>query len=559
MFENKHYITGISILKLQMLFHYSRNNNVDSLCRDSMVLFNDIFQLFEKIKPAGNNNYRQVWFKIPRGKYTDGGFKNDEEACEYFEVDNPSELVAAFESWFPREEYWLEIESICDDGFRLLRIGNLVITIASKDNTSSDRQEYDYSAILSWVKKGLTETIEECRDGDYNNRVDRELPYTLRYGVISRKKLWDHHPEYRQHNLKDLSQKEVQNFIELLQREKRTTTTPERIKEMTFRRYFEFAAKAFDAAGLRIEGATSFTLFERYGEDFGGRIVQSVDHDSPQDFLRYYNGELRAGGHPWGLLRGSSRSRIMLYPQMDDKGFYFVFAGNPNWSIYEMVKMYSALYEAGLPVIFSQARETISYLLEEDLVGIVTENDMCVYCQSAFSEKINDFYHFQLEQDIPIKNLITWQPVHKVYLLDENGNAIMTEALGYVRYEKQDDRYGEIANTAAEHITQYCYQKGYPLVDLYRDFGSGHDRNRGEIEYILSHLGTHLFDVLIVDAVEHIGLDAGFLLEFVRALNENGKKIYEAQRDIEVTPEIIKADFSGGIYDCQKPNSMQAL
>lgn len=539
MTENKHYIEGMSILRLDRFMHNRVNNKASHLSPASMEIYNDIFQLFARIKPTGSNHYRQVWFKVPRGTYTDYGFANDKEACEYFEIDSPSKLKDTFEEWFPRSEYWLGIESVSDNGFRMLRIGEFTITIDSDCRHDEDWREHNYSELLAWVKKGLEETIAECEAGSYNDRIERELPYTLRYGVIRRRELWDHHPEYRQHQLKNLTEEEIQDIIELLKKNMDSSIPTERIKDMTFRQYFEYAAIAFKAAGFTVEGSTPFSLFACYGEDFGGRILQNVDHDSAENFLKFYNGEWRAGGHPWGFMRGSSRSRIMLYPKLDEGGYYFVFSGNPNWSIYEIVKMYSALYAAGLPILFCRPQETLSYLLEEDLVGFVTENDLRVYCQLAFKEHINDFYYFCPEEDEAIKSRINWQPVRKVYLLDSKRDAVTTEAVGYVRYEKSEDRYSTKTNETAKRISQYCHQKGYTLMDMYRDLGDGHEKDRAEIEYILSHLDIHLFDVLVVDTVKDISLDGDFLVDFIRTLNEHGRKVYEVRRDMEITIEVL--------------------
>ncbi len=76
-------------------------------------------------------------------------------------------------------------------------------------------------------------------------------------------------------------------------------------------------------------------------------------------------------------------------------------------------------------------------------------------------------------------------------------------------------------------------------MDLYRDWSKG-DEFSGEIEYIRTHLEIRLFHVLIVDTIDHLGKDPDFLVRFVTLLNENGKKVYEVERDIEISPELIR-------------------
>lgn len=161
---------------------------------------------------------------------------------------------------------------------------------------------------------------------------------------------------------------------------------------------------------MEAEGKTPYEQFECYGEDFGGHILRDLDKNSHEDFLRYFNGELRMGGHPWGLRRGSSRTRIMLVPQKDEEGWYFTFSGNPNWNAYEMVKMYLALKDCGCPVRFVMRQETLRYLREEDLVGIVPINQICAYCHRDFpGMEVNDFRHLD-ESCEELKEQIQWLP-----------------------------------------------------------------------------------------------------------------------------------------------------
>ncbi len=264
----------------------------------------------------------------------------------------------------------------------------------------------------------MRKIIAECEKGTYNDRIDKELPYTKRYGVVQRKVLWDNCPEYRKHHLKTLTQEEIDRFISFLREETGQPPT-RRIKDMTFNQYFDYAAKAFENMGIRTEGATSRDLFECYGEDFGGRLFDNVDLDSPKDFYRFYNGEWRMGGHPWGLHRGTSRSRVMLQPQLDNDGYYFIFSGDPNWCIFEMVKLYLGLKNAGLPMAFAMPKVSVAYLLEEDKVGFVMDDEPLLYCHSDFKEYIDDFYHYG-EENEPIKDIIEWYPVEHITLKESN-------------------------------------------------------------------------------------------------------------------------------------------
>ncbi len=382
-----------------------------NITSESKKIFNEIFDILKRIKPSGDRNYRQAWFKVPRGYCLDG-FEDVEDALDYYDIKDESKLQSEYEKDYPSEFYWFQLESIEDDYARALQIDRFFVV--EEANPIHNNLECDLTEILTWIKKMLLEVIKECEDGTYNSKVINELPYAKRYGVISRKDFWACCPDRKQYALKDLTEDEISKFIDIIQSEPKIPK--DRIKDMTFNQYFKFAITAHKNAGLNIdENATLFRQFERNAEDFGGRILDDLDHDSPDDFYRFYKGEWRMGGHPWGLLRGSSRTRIMLWPELDGNEYYFRFSGNPNWSIYEMIKMYMALKSAGLPVSFCDADEAIAYLKAEDFVGFVSEDDTPVYCQNKFKEAVGDFYHFD-ENNLKMKELVRWYPVDEILL-----------------------------------------------------------------------------------------------------------------------------------------------
>lgn len=247
------------------------------------------------------------------------------------------------------------------------------------------------------------------------------LKYLVIGGAYSVDKFWrlrrgdgwwpDEQPSQEtKHVLKDLTQAEIDRFISIVETEGDDYIPVKRLRNVTFNQYLQYASYAFQGAGFDVTGKTPFEQFERYGEDFGGHVLRDLNMDSYSDFLRYFNDEFRMDGHPWGLRRGSSRTRIMLIPKRDEDGWYFIFSGNPNWNVYEMVKMYLALKDCGCPVRFVMGQETIRYLREEDLVGIVPAERICAYCQSSFpGMEVNDFRHLD-ESCEELQKQIEWLP-----------------------------------------------------------------------------------------------------------------------------------------------------
>ena len=188
---------------------------------------------------------------------------------------------------------------------------------------------------------------------------------------------------------------------------------------MTFNKYFAMAYECFKSLGFDVDNDI-FRTFERYGEDFGGRLFDEIDFDSEQDFDDVYSErKVGGGGHPWGILRGSSRTRIMLYPMKTENGYIFRLAGNPNWSIRDIVKSYITLKKINAPVFFNNTAETTAYLKEEDLVGFVPITRVPVYCQSEFNEKVNDFRQYWESAYNKIKDLIAWQEIDEVKLSNQ--------------------------------------------------------------------------------------------------------------------------------------------
>ena len=391
------------------------HSDINALNTASLIWFDEIFKLLEQIEAIGDNELKQFWVKIPRGSLVDYGFEDENEALEYFNVSGKSELQATFESNYPEPFYWYKICAVKYKSNRVLRINRFTINLQPNiKKETSELLTFDCSELLSWVVDAIKDVIYKCKLGVYNDYIQAELPYTKRYGVTSRKILWDLCPEYRKSELKDLTKEEIEYFIEVISSEEKIPS--ERIKDMTFNKYFEFAALSFKNARLKVEGDTLLEQFVMHGEDFGVWNFKGIDLDSPDDFYKFLKERPSRGGHPWGLRRGTSRSRIMLHPRVDENGYYFTYSGNPNWNVYEMVKMYLPLKEAGLPVVFLCPEDTIDYLREQDKIGFVPDDELTVYQQSEFKERIDDFYHYDPKAHEAIKGLIEWYPEKLVKL-----------------------------------------------------------------------------------------------------------------------------------------------
>lgn len=399
------------------------NETVYKLEPNSMRLFNEIMGMLRNVKPMrSDNNYVRIWVSEERGTIADMRFDNLEDAMYYFEVDNEEDLGKAFLERYPDEKYWFLLESLYNKDGRILILNRFTICIYNEIPEHIDKSERDCSFYLQWVKDVLTVALKRAEDGSYLETVEKELPYNLRYGTISRKELYKRRPSYKQSILKDLTDEEIERFIQTIEEEGEDYIPEGRIKDMTFNMYFDYASKAYTAAGYITMGMTSYEQFNRYGEDFGGHILENLPHDTPEGFMSYYDDKNHMGGHPWGLVRGSSRTRIFLWPRQTEEGFYFAFSGNEVFMAYEMVKMYMALKESGMPIRFcGSKKEIIKYLRQDDLIGIVPTYEIALYRQHEFpNQDVEDFMHFYPDEDEDIADAIEWQPIMPIVFKSDN-------------------------------------------------------------------------------------------------------------------------------------------
>lgn len=396
-------------MKAPEIFRYTNwKSEIKRLNVPSIKLVDEVFGLLEKIERI-NDEAWFLWLNAERGTFT------EYKKSKHYNSDIGTKK--GFLEYYPNEIVWIPLLAVKNNYIKFIRISSLALAVENIPHVH-DSFDYDLSDLLEWVKEALQKTIEELKNGTYNDKVRSELPYEQRYGTINRKIFWEHYPRDKENSLEDLTEKEIREFMSIIENETDDYIPNNPIKHMTFNKYFAMAYDCFKSLGFDIDDDI-FRTFERYGEDFGGRLFDEIDFDSEQDFDDVYSErKVGGGGHPWGILRGSSRTRIMLYPMKTENGYIFRLAGNPNWSIRDIVKSYITLKKINAPVFFNNTAETIAYLKEEDLVGFVPITRLPVYCQSEFNEKVNDFRQYWESDYKKIKDLIKWQEIDEVKLLN---------------------------------------------------------------------------------------------------------------------------------------------
>lgn len=374
----------------------------------SMNIYDDIIRMMSRI---GNTSeiHKMLWLTDARETF--------EEYKHYKWSDETIKSKKKFLSCYPDDPLWFAFHVVNDEYGKMMSLNNLEFMLTA-DAVGDDVSGVDCVGILEWIRDRVREAIVELEKGTYNEKVAKSLPYKYRYGTILRKTYWDNFPESRKKEYGDVSEEERERFLAFILNEDKDRVIKNCIKDMTFRKYFEMLYPCYLAMEKEVPDKPERAFF-RFAEDFGGGILeQCIDYDSPQDFDDFLHEKFgRWGGHPWGIVRGSSRTRIYLDPKHTENGYYFSFSGNPNWNIRGIIKSYLALKDAGVPFIFPCPEETIAYIKEEDLIGFVSCDDLPVYCQQSFpGTTVNDFKHYDEKYHKKIMDLIEWQPIEEVKL-----------------------------------------------------------------------------------------------------------------------------------------------
>ena len=205
------------------------SNTIRNLDKASLTLMDEILDLVKNIEAKDDESPRYLWITEQRGTL-----------AEYKKCKNYNDEIRTkkdFQAYFPYEKIWLEFCGLHNRYAKLICINKLRFEIDTREDYVQDSFCYDFTEILTWLKEKVEATIQEIKDGTYNDKVWNELPYEYRYGTISRKVYYDHFPEAREEDFNGITEEEKQRFLQIVANENRNIT--ERFKDMTFNKYFE--------------------------------------------------------------------------------------------------------------------------------------------------------------------------------------------------------------------------------------------------------------------------------------------------------------------------------
>lgn len=334
-----------------------------------------LFSLTEKLEPVNDDGARSLFLRAERRE------PEDWMTFRVWKQDNPhgrkKEYLEEWSDWFPDEYCWYRLTTyrFTKKGrtYEAIWLGGSMVFEYDDSRKKRDWPDSDISWILAWAVDAVHDAIHDLVRGAYNETVRRELPYTLRVGTITGKRLWDVFPELEKELKGPFSEKDLVEFDRCAreQNDDRPHITAGRIREMTANDFYRCCALGYKAMGY--EG-TDLSPKEQYLRNADGRDegLSEIDPDSPEAFRDWLHDRTHSGGHPWEVCRGGNSTHIDLYVGDDDgEGYYLGLGGSSYGRTVEVVQFYLALHRAGLPVYLWDAKLIADRMRGDDIVGVV--------------------------------------------------------------------------------------------------------------------------------------------------------------------------------------------
>ena len=384
--------------------------------KKTLEAIDKVYAILEAVEPCGEDNRRELWLKAERGTiedYDDYERLKDEEVIENYE-----EFEKMWHDEYPDEISWYHLVTIERNDYRAMFLGRELI-YQSRILEAHSSYEYNVEELFVWMQDAVKKCIVQMQEETYNDEVNNNLNARQRTGTMSRKDYWDIFPERKDSYLSDITDAEVKKFVSYISEQHGNKPVGSYLDEMTAGKFYEFCSMGYKAN--KYEHLEGLTAKEQYYKMADGRDngLSEIDGESPSAFADWLNDLQRKGGHPWEVCRGGNSTHVGLYVHHNENGYYLAVAGK-SWSrSVEAIKFYNVLRDSGTAVYLYEAKGITDRLLGQDIVGIVPENVIPVYCEQWFPEmKILDFMNLPYENEPYEKMLekIVWLPEEKQYL-----------------------------------------------------------------------------------------------------------------------------------------------
>ena len=406
-----------------------RNNslNAPDLTEESIAALAELFVELGRFAPNGRHDTRVLYISADRGPIED--FGDYEEMLEYEMVKDRKDYEEQWRAYYPDEVKWYRLTAIEDNayGYQCDHLGERFFISRSND-TKAIPYGNDFVKLLHWLTGKVRECADEVRHGTYNSRRAGEVPKSHFTGVISRKDFWNIYKKERKEYLAEFSKQDIDEFLQwAASPEADEKNEPKDTIRMTAGLFYQCCAWGYEAN--HYEGCGKFTPRELYDKHADGRDegLGKIDENSPDAFDYWYK-HPDYGGHPWEVCRGGNSTHVSLYV-CDGKngGYYLRVEGKSFGRSAEAIKFFLALRRHGMPVILSDARGLAARITETDVIGIVPEGVLPVYCESWFPRNdILDFMNLPFENNSRRAKIIAkaqWYPLEQARLKDADGES----------------------------------------------------------------------------------------------------------------------------------------
>lgn len=448
----------ITAPQLDRLLRYFDRDHMNPSAPTSKIAaaMDPLFAALADLAPLEKNDEaKALWIEVPRGMIEN--YDSYEDLLEWGEVESYAEYENMWHEDYPDETCWYElviVESFDRDGklrFRAVAFGDKTIISADMDEDPNGdeffRAEDQAVELCSFLTFLAEDAMEKVRNGTYNDRINTELPYQFRTGVVRRSVVWEKEPEWKEKSLEGLTPETFTAFKDLMASGMNDELKIGRLESMTANDFFRACAIGYKACGYK---GTELSPSEQYymhadgrdeglsGRGYGLNAGSGIDFDDPAAWEEWYFDAKRGGGHPWEVVRGGNSTHVDLYVAHDrnnidwkeragkiskdeaeahSRGFYYIVRGLHR--AVEAVNFYTGLSAAGLPVILSDAKEILARFEMTDYIGIVPHNVIPKYCEGMFPAKygrVVDFIHVYDEEIQEFGNQIIWLPMEQAKL-----------------------------------------------------------------------------------------------------------------------------------------------
>lgn len=372
---------------------------------------NKLYDLFDKIEPIGDDEYKVLYISVERGTIEDYGDFEDLKMEGEFETYE--EFEKCYKEDYPDDIYWYKITTSRYKNYRAISINSNNIIYADMGLERNDFLEYHICEILGLLIEKIEEIIKMLENNTYNDYISNNLSYKARFGVIKRSDYWNLYLEEKKSLLEDISQEEIDFFVKSA-----NSKVNNRIKHMTSGKYFECVRLAYENNHYELENLTDKELYLKYadGRDEG---LRELNEDSSLEFDNWFNDKSHHGGHPWEIMRGHSFARVNLYVAHDEDGYYLSLDGSKILRKVEIAKIYLALTKNNIPIEIYNVNTLKDAFLGNDYIGIVPDYVLPIECGGYFENyKPTEFTHLKEE----MFEYINWEPLEKLSLKSKQTN-----------------------------------------------------------------------------------------------------------------------------------------